>query len=273
VRRLWLLAAIAGLALGAARAGPGPPGGSQAERLAELRKQVDDAEAAYRKAASAYKEGDPDGPIDKLWEAYSRRNDENVPKIVDVVREDPKTGAACEALVWVVASPRNVQMPTSWEAVELLRDHHATNPKVGRACASIGSYGSWQHTATLSLLRAVREKNPDRDARGNATFGLARQTNGRAAYLQFRKEGDPKAELQEAERLYVEVTEKYADCPNQLRGKGTLGEQAEAELRELRTLAIGKVAPEIAGEDIDGKPMKLSDYRGKVVVLDFWGHW
>ena len=38
-------------------------------------------------------------------------------------------------------------------------------------------------------------------------------------------------------------------------------------------LAIGKVAPDIVGEDIDGKKFKLSDYRGKVVVLDFWGHW
>jgi thiol-disulfide isomerase/thioredoxin len=37
--------------------------------------------------------------------------------------------------------------------------------------------------------------------------------------------------------------------------------------------AIGKVAPEIDGEDIDGKPMKLSDYRGRVVVLVFWGAW
>jgi hypothetical protein len=32
-------------------------------------------------------------------------------------------------------------------------------------------------------------------------------------------------------------------------------------------------APEISGADIDGKPFKLSDYRGKVVVLDFWGNW
>ncbi len=38
-------------------------------------------------------------------------------------------------------------------------------------------------------------------------------------------------------------------------------------------LAIGKVAPDIVGEDTDGKAFKLSDYRGKVVVLDFWGHW
>jgi hypothetical protein len=30
---------------------------------------------------------------------------------------------------------------------------------------------------------------------------------------------------------------------------------------------------EIQGEDIDGRRFKLSHYRGKVVLLDFWGHW
>jgi cytochrome oxidase Cu insertion factor (SCO1/SenC/PrrC family) len=32
----------------------------------------------------------------------------------------------------------------------------------------------------------------------------------------------------------------------------------------------GKRAPEITGEDADGTVFKLSDYRGKVVLLDFW---
>jgi len=36
---------------------------------------------------------------------------------------------------------------------------------------------------------------------------------------------------------------------------------------------VGQQAPEIIGEDVDGKEFKLSDYRGKVVVLDFWGFW
>ncbi|MBI4659689.1 MAG: PDZ domain-containing protein [Verrucomicrobia bacterium] len=35
----------------------------------------------------------------------------------------------------------------------------------------------------------------------------------------------------------------------------------------------GKAAPEIEGEDMDGKKFKLSDYRGKAVMLDFWGDW
>ena len=44
-------------------------------------------------------------------------------------------------------------------------------------------------------------------------------------------------------------------------------------LVDSRALPVGYVAPEIVGKDVDGKEIKLSDYRGKVVVLDFWGRW
>ena len=36
---------------------------------------------------------------------------------------------------------------------------------------------------------------------------------------------------------------------------------------------IGKVAPEFALVDLDDKPVRLSDYRGKVVFLNFWATW
>ena len=38
-------------------------------------------------------------------------------------------------------------------------------------------------------------------------------------------------------------------------------------------LNVGNVAPDFATKDADGVEFKLSDYRGKVVVLDFWGFW
>jgi peroxiredoxin len=38
-------------------------------------------------------------------------------------------------------------------------------------------------------------------------------------------------------------------------------------------IVVGKAALEIDGEDIDGKRFKLSTYRGKVVLLFFWGNW
>lgn len=44
-------------------------------------------------------------------------------------------------------------------------------------------------------------------------------------------------------------------------------------LYEVTHLDIGTRAPEIEGEDLTGKPFKLTDYRGKVVLLHFWAHW
>ena len=49
--------------------------------------------------------------------------------------------------------------------------------------------------------------------------------------------------------------------------------QAEGALFEAKHLQVGKVAPDFSAVDQDGKPFKLSNYRGKVVVVDFWGFW
>jgi hypothetical protein len=50
-------------------------------------------------------------------------------------------------------------------------------------------------------------------------------------------------------------------------------EAVAGDVYQLERLNIGMPAPEIEGQDLDGVPFKLSDYRGKVVVLDFWGNW
>lgn len=44
------------------------------------------------------------------------------------------------------------------------------------------------------------------------------------------------------------------------------GDQVQDRLR-------GAKAPAFTGKDLEGKPVSLSDYRGKVVVLDFWATW
>jgi len=40
-----------------------------------------------------------------------------------------------------------------------------------------------------------------------------------------------------------------------------------------KLLADGTQAPDFTANDKDGRPVKLSDYKGKVVVLDFWATW
>lgn len=67
------------------------------------------------------------------------------------------------------------------------------------------------------------------------------------------------------------VIDDYADI--RYKGRKTYGEVATSELFDLQRLQVGMVAPDIEGKDLDEIPFKLSDYRGKVVMLDFWGHW
>ena len=81
----------------------------------------------------------------------------------------------------------------------------------------------------------------------------------------------------ELEPLLEQIERDYGDfmygTQTVEEGGRTLGEMASAELFDLRHLQVGKEAPDIVGEDLEGVEFKLSDYRGKVVMLDFWGDW
>jgi peroxiredoxin len=41
----------------------------------------------------------------------------------------------------------------------------------------------------------------------------------------------------------------------------------------IKPITVGHVAPDFTTGGIDGKPVKLSDYRGKYVMVDFWASW
>ena len=53
----------------------------------------------------------------------------------------------------------------------------------------------------------------------------------------------------------------------------TFQNQVAMEKAGATTVAIGQPAPDIALANPDGKVMKLSDLKGKVVLLDFWASW
>lgn len=53
---------------------------------------------------------------------------------------------------------------------------------------------------------------------------------------------------------------------------GQLDQQMKAQMAAAK-IQLGEEAPEIALPDPDGKIIKLSDYRGKVVLIDFWASW
>lgn len=53
-----------------------------------------------------------------------------------------------------------------------------------------------------------------------------------------------------------------------------VGNLRDVSVASLDTAAeVGALAPEITGKDSAGTEFSLSDYRGQVVMLDFWGNW
>ena len=126
----------------------------------------------------------------------------------------------------------------------------------------------------------VCEAHPDRAVRGRACLD-----NGRIArvYLLaedrprtgFRKIGTREELRARADKYLALAAGQYADVPT--RDGGTVGELAAGEqagLANLDRLAVGGTAPDLAGEGLDGTPLRLSDYRaGRACLVVFWGSW
>jgi peroxiredoxin len=52
-----------------------------------------------------------------------------------------------------------------------------------------------------------------------------------------------------------------------------MGEVVLKPVVKLKELKVGDAAPDFRVKTLDGKPLKLSDFRGKYVLLDFWATW
>jgi thiol-disulfide isomerase/thioredoxin len=76
--------------------------------------------------------------------------------------------------------------------------------------------------------------------------------------------------------IYESVIDQLAGCfsgsPNVEVAKTQFAEiKKQQEAKNF--LASGKPAPNFTQNDINGKPLSLSDLKGKVVLIDFWASW
>ena len=77
--------------------------------------------------------------------------------------------------------------------------------------------------------------------------------------------------LNDACRLVVSA-EDSANTETKIRIKAPAA--ASVVPKQTKPIAVGQLAPELSIEQwTDGKQHHLSDYRGQIVVLDFWGTW
>jgi peroxiredoxin len=203
-------------------------------------------------------------------------------RFMDLIRKHPGETVAIDAIAWIFQNfePGPQAERDVHECIDILAGHHLKGDRLSRALPILGTplgtergVGCYNEEAE-KLLRAALATSPHRTVRGQACFSLA-------SYLRFHarhrsagmSEDQAAAWTKESEALFERVTRDYADVAAPEPYRATLGELAEGRLFELRSLEIGRPAPEIEGKDLDGAPMTLSAFRGKVVVLCFCGNW
>lgn len=183
-------------------------------------------------------------------------------KALVLAGERPADDVALEALIWVIDHYDSEETPAELAAaLDLLEKHHLASTKIREAILSLAFCDS---DKAGRLLENLIEKGANRNIRGLACFCLA---NGR----HDRYDGQNPADLAAIARLFERVQKEFADVIDD--AERPIGKLAEAELYEINHLEPGHVAPEIEGVDPAGRRLKLSDFRGKVVLLVFWGSW
>jgi thiol-disulfide isomerase/thioredoxin len=110
---------------------------------------------------------------------------------------------------------------------------------------------------------------------GRVKHGPSGQESGTADWIEgYLPEGKYRIKVDFAEAVAPVIVETASTEIVVPPGEGPLSlPPLRMTVPPIRGLS-GTPAPEIDAKDAQtGAPVKLADYRGKVVVLDFWGHW
>lgn len=268
----------------------GPAKDATVQAYESLSREYEAQLADFRKAADAART-----PAEKraAFEKKHPRHSVFAPRFLSIAARGPDSPAAVDALTWVVLHPVEPGLRASsarGQALTTLAKTYARDERVSGLCTRLVLTIDPDSEAFLRAMTA-RAVSPPALARANASLAhnlrhrarligqLLEDREGRAEYE--RAWGKPAvaallrqkpADLEkESARLFNQLAKRHGDVPHPLHG--TMAALARAHLQALESpVNVDRAAPEIAGETLDGKTMKLSDHRGKVVLLDFWAH-
>ncbi len=244
---------------------PTPP---LADQIAKISQDFKALEKAFHEELVAAKRDNE--KVLKANRDYQKTWRTSAESLIALIKKHDQDPAALDGILELVGT---MHWPLDPQLLEIASRHH-DDPKMGRLCFDLRYRGgeAWAER----LLKETVELNPDKTARGQAVFAFGEYYRD-AAFPWGRQlpESEVAAKLAKARQYYGEAKKDYADIltPD---GKSKLGDKASHELARLDNLPnlkVGGLAPEIQAETLEGTPLKLSDHRGKVVVIVFWGSW
>jgi hypothetical protein len=218
---------------------------------------VKEYDAAYKEWIRPFTEAKTEEERNKVKLDFDKMPGKTyLPRAAAIARRAGKGETAFSAWYWVLQNAQQSgETALGKEALDAFMRDHINSPKLGMITMAL-AYGT-EPAEGEKMLQAILEKSPHKDVKIAALGALAE--------LNMPYSGGTLEQTAKA-RKYLERIIKEAPESNG-------ATRAKTALFELDNLQIGMTAPDFEAEDQNGVKFKLSDYRGKVVILDFWGFW
>jgi peroxiredoxin len=139
--------------------------------------------------------------------------------------------------------------------LKAVESHHLKSVKLAPLCMALVTI---QDPRSLALLERIVGENPEPKVQGVAAL---------AASMVLKTLGDDGEIMR---RRLTHLRKAIIQSSDVDLGGVSVAKLAEDELYQIRFLAKGRTAPDLTGLDSGGRPLKLADHRGQVVMLVFW---
>jgi thiol-disulfide isomerase/thioredoxin len=240
--------------------------GPQARKLTQIKKKFEaDLKDLNKKMADA-KDADDKKQVSFL---IKELNAFAASDAVEVAEENKKDEGALDACVFALKLLGQYQITGSDmdKATTIVLENHIDSPKIGAVLGVMADAGR----PGQIFLETVLEKAMNSEVQALAIYYNALAKNNRISAAEGPGTDEKKVAMARAE--VVEAMEKAAkQAPNAKVGDDTLAKAVENEIEAMK-IAVGNALPEIEGVDLAGKKVKLSSYKGKVVLFDIWATW
>lgn len=225
-----------------------------------------------------------------------------LPRFVAVAEENPDDHVSLQACRWIIDSCGNCGtsdariFTAEKKAWEIVGEHHSDDDAIAQLCLEATQYETPAREAFLRKM--VGNADLPVDAGPYALLSLAEYMSKRAEkrtawneptnnfdkhlrnidspqWSEYFFHSDVDATRKESIELLRQVIAEHAETPFTLSAGGfrdlnAFGDKARKSLHALEHLYVGAPAPDFDARDLDGKPLRLVDYRGRVVLLSFW---
>ena len=175
-----------------------------------------------------------------------------VQALLDLAKTDPTAKGVASGLAWGLTSCSKEQFK---ESMEIVMSHHIHETEM----LAITSRLARMRGRGDSYLQKIRLYSNNEQVRQATTITLA--------------SGLVRSRSPEGKSEGLALFRTILAWPGIEKSNPRYYSAAKSAIFVAENLTIGKMVPDIVGTDEEGVEFKLSDYKGKVTLIDFWGIW